>query len=281
MPDGELIDASDCKWYQLAPYEYVTPPNADCIAYAYRADSILVLRHINAAFNCCPGTLFTTFEFRDSVIIIEEHEQDALCSCDCLYDLDYEIRHLVPGRYFIEVIEPYVGDDEEKLEFLVDLTIPTSGNYCVERDTYPWNIPVPDPDGSLVDYSGCKMFKPTMPDSLDYSGMECIQYSYHSDFSLDLLHINACFNCCPGEIHGVVTVDGVEISIRDREEINGCRCDCLYDLDFLVNHISPAVYQVNVYWGDATDPYMQFCADLSEPTSGIYCEERDYPPYGP
>jgi hypothetical protein len=281
LPVGEFVEATDCKWYQFGPAEYETPPNLDCIAYTYSGDSTLILKHVNAAFNCCPGGLFATFTFKDSLITIEEHESDALCDCVCLYDLDFEVRHLAPGMYVIKVIEPYVGDHEEQLEFRVDLTAPTSGTYCVERDTYPWNIPIPDPSGTLVDYSGCKMFRPAGPDSFDYSGKECIQYSYDNDFSLRFLHINACFNCCPGSIHGSVSIDGGTIAIRERQEINGCRCMCLYDLDFLVYHVPPGVYQVTAYWGDATEPSMQFFVDLSVPTSGIHCEERDSGPYGP
>ena len=141
QPTGALVDASECKSFRLAPIDSVTPSNMDCIEYAYGTDSSLVLRHVNAAFNCCPGALFATFEFHDSVIIIEEHETAALCGCDCLYDLEFALRHISPGVYGIKVIEPYVGDDEEPLDFVVDLRIPASGNYCVERDTYPWNAP--------------------------------------------------------------------------------------------------------------------------------------------
>lgn len=137
-PTGDLVRASECKSFLYAPSDSGVPQNKDCIEYTYCADSTLVLKHVNAAFNCCPEALFASFEFQDSIIIIEENEAAALCDCDCLYDLDYRIRHLSPGVYRIKVIEPYVDENEELLDFVVDLRIPASGNYCVERFAYPW-----------------------------------------------------------------------------------------------------------------------------------------------
>jgi hypothetical protein len=140
LPTGDLIGSTGCKSSSLAPSDSGVPPDKDCIEYTYRPDSTLFLKHVNAAFNCCPGALFAGLEFRDSVIIIEEHEAAALCDCNCLYDLEYAIRHLSPGVYGIKVIEPYIDESEEPLEFVIDLRIPASGIYCVERHFYPWNV---------------------------------------------------------------------------------------------------------------------------------------------
>jgi hypothetical protein len=75
-----------------------------------------------------------------NIIRIEENELEGLCDCDCLFDLDYEIRNLDPGTYVIQVIEPYLEEGDEKLEFEVDLISAPTGAYCVDRSHYPWGM---------------------------------------------------------------------------------------------------------------------------------------------
>jgi hypothetical protein len=53
--------------------------------------------------------------------------------------MDIEITGIKAGEYFVKFIEPYCGD-QKKLEFLIDLHQNSSGEYCVERDQYPWGI---------------------------------------------------------------------------------------------------------------------------------------------
>jgi len=65
----------------------------------------------------------------------------ALCNCNCLFDIDYEIINLQPGEYTIKIIEPYLEPylkyGEEILKFTVDLSSSTSGSYCAGRNYYP------------------------------------------------------------------------------------------------------------------------------------------------
>jgi hypothetical protein len=77
---------------------------------------------------------------KNHVITITEKEVNGLCDCLCLFDLDYQIVNLPPGEYVIKVIEPYIGEDDEPLEFVVDLSEAPSGTYCVKRNTYPWGL---------------------------------------------------------------------------------------------------------------------------------------------
>ena len=71
-------------------------------------------------------------------IRIEESEDSAPCDCHCLYDVNYEFRHLKPGTYRIAVTGPYQREDDPPLEFDIDLRGPRSGFVCVERTHYPW-----------------------------------------------------------------------------------------------------------------------------------------------
>jgi hypothetical protein len=98
------------------------------------------LKHINAGFNCCPGDITAEIEFKGNLIIITESEQEQGCHCLCLFDLDYEVTNLSPGRYTIRVAEPYVEENDQVLEFTLELFSATSGNYCLERNNYPWII---------------------------------------------------------------------------------------------------------------------------------------------
>ncbi len=138
-PIGFLINYDGCKEFQRGTPTDGTPPDQDCMEYEYDGESVLLLKHVNAGFNCCPEiTANVTIE--NNIITIEEIELSGDCDCLCLFDMDYEIRNLQPGEYTIRVTEPYVPEGEEILEFTVDLISSPSGSYCVYRDFYPWGI---------------------------------------------------------------------------------------------------------------------------------------------
>jgi hypothetical protein len=127
---GSLVNHTDCKTSQSSD----TPPVQDCIEYYYDGQSVLLLKHVNATFNCCPGELLANITIEHNLITIQENESLSECDCVCLYDLDYEIRNLAPGEYTICVNELYVLPGDELLNFTVDLCSTPSGSYCVERN---------------------------------------------------------------------------------------------------------------------------------------------------
>jgi hypothetical protein len=137
-PVGILIGHTECKTFQTGGVADSIPSNQECMEYSYDGEGVLLLKHINAEFNCCPESITADISIEDSVITIEEHESFAngkLCTCLCLYDLDFEIRNLEPGEYTIKVISPYIHPNKELLEFTITLSSsPSSGRYCVELD---------------------------------------------------------------------------------------------------------------------------------------------------
>lgn len=148
-PTATLISYTGCKEFASAKIADGTPADQDCIEYEYDGDSVLLIRHINAGFNCCPDLLTAVISIVNNTISITEEELliSGGCRCLCLFDLDYKIRNLPPGEYRIVVIEPYTGEpwgpeDEEMLEFTVDLSSSASGSYCVERNHYPWGLQI-------------------------------------------------------------------------------------------------------------------------------------------
>lgn len=132
-PSGRLVDYDGCKGFQGDD----TPSDKDCMEYQYNGQSVLLLKHVNGRFNCCPK-ITANISIDDNTITIEEIEISGDCDCLCLFDLNYVIINLKPGEYTISVIEPYSYEDEEPLEFTVDLSSSTSGSYCVDRHHYPW-----------------------------------------------------------------------------------------------------------------------------------------------
>lgn len=131
---GKLIYQSDC----LSSKSEYTENNESCIEYNYdSAKKVLTLNHKNAGFNCCPGKISCSFEFKKNVIVITENEETAGCNCNCLYDLTIEISDIESGIFNIIFVESYVGD-QQMLEFNIDLSVNQHGEFCVTRNSYPW-----------------------------------------------------------------------------------------------------------------------------------------------
>ncbi len=142
---GKITNYSDCKGLKslsadLAQSDVSQSDTLSCIDYIFEAaESKLLLKHINAGFNCCPQKLYCETSLLGDTIIVKESEKSALCDCNCLYDLDIELLGVLPRTYFIKIIEPYAGD-EEKLYFSVSLDQNSQGSYCVTRKRYPWGM---------------------------------------------------------------------------------------------------------------------------------------------
>jgi len=143
VPAGALLQRTDCKQFLAnasGPGDVLFAPGQedDCIEYHYNGANTLVLRHINAGFNCCPGEITAEIDFNNSLITITEREREQGCRCLCLFDLDYEVLNLAPGVYTIRIIEPYVEAGDQVLELTIELLSARSGTHCVPRNYYPW-----------------------------------------------------------------------------------------------------------------------------------------------
>lgn len=141
-PVGRLVSRTDCKSFGAPDSGPATAPTSgqECVEYDYDGRSVLRLRHINAGFNCCPGTIAADIDVSAGRILIKERESSSLCDCDCLYDIGYEIAGLTPGTYRLTVVGPYQPEGDPPLEFVADLSGAASGTFCVERTHYPWGF---------------------------------------------------------------------------------------------------------------------------------------------
>lgn len=113
--------------------------NEECIEYEYDGEELLVLKHINSGFNCCPEKIAADIFVTGNMIYIEERELDQGCLCQCLFDVKYEVHDLKPGEYTIAVKAPYTVESDEEMKCNVSLYGSCSGTYCVSRAHYPWD----------------------------------------------------------------------------------------------------------------------------------------------
>lgn len=99
-PHGQLIRHSDCKSFLAVQGSTVTLSHSsseECLEYIYDGQGHLSLKHINAGFNCCPGTISADIVILAGEIIIKEKEASSLCDCNCLFDLDHEFVNIKPS----------------------------------------------------------------------------------------------------------------------------------------------------------------------------------------
>jgi hypothetical protein len=135
---GKLSHVSDCKSLKSATDSIEIADSLSCIEYNYNDTSkFLLLKHINAGFNCCPDSIYCDIRIVGDSVIIREFELSAGCRCNCLYDLEYEIQGISKKKYQVLLIEPYLAD-QDKLEVEIDLSDSNKGSICVKRKGYPW-----------------------------------------------------------------------------------------------------------------------------------------------
>lgn len=138
--NGIPIPGATCNSYKNSPDTLSIPGNQSCVYYQYDpATKQLTLNHINAGFNCCPGTVYYNPTIGDSLITIHEFETSGLCDCSCLYDLNMILPNIEAQSFTVKFMEPYQHGQAE-LIFAIDLENDVEGYYCVSRDNYPWGI---------------------------------------------------------------------------------------------------------------------------------------------
>lgn len=141
------------------------------------------------------------------------------------------------------------------------------------------------PVGSLTHYGICKQFQDgtdTFPAHDEPSSAEaCVEYQYDGVNRLTLKHINAGFNCCPGEIHADISIDKGVIWVVESEAQAMCNCTCLYDLDFEINNLGTGEYVISIVepYLDSHNEKLEFLLDLSSSMEGSYCVDREGEPW--
>ncbi len=139
-PIGALTAFSDCLDKKQTSNIQSLDNNLSCITYNLN-NGLLELNHYNAGFNCCPEAITADISLNGDTIVISEHEDNALCNCNCLYNLQLEIQNISSGEYHMILNEPYapIGASAQ-LDFIFNTVDSASGEFCVERNEYPWGL---------------------------------------------------------------------------------------------------------------------------------------------
>ena len=134
------IKHSSCKtFYRSAGLDSVDREK-DMIEYYYDSlTKILKIKHYTAAFNCCVKSTDGEI-YLDTILIkvAESEKTPSPCDCSCLYDLTYEIDHVEPQKYLLEISEPYLVPPDEALKFTIDLSAKSYDTLFKMRTAYPW-----------------------------------------------------------------------------------------------------------------------------------------------
>jgi hypothetical protein len=104
----------------------------------------------------------------------------------------------------------------------------------------------------------------------------CIRYEYAGDSLLTLHQLNASFNCCPEDFAVNIEVKGDSLIIREDDVKQGCKCNCLYDIDILLHNLPADVYHVRIIEANQSAEWerLSFTIDLDKKPSGEYCVNR-------
>jgi hypothetical protein len=136
---GKYLSHSVCKRGLIpASTRLNTSDSLSCVEFSFdNLNNKLIIKHVNAGFNCCQDSIYCDISLDGDTIKIVESDQNPRCKCECLYDLDFEINGVTTKKYLIALIEPNVGD-QDNINFEMDLAKDKEGSYCVTRKGYPW-----------------------------------------------------------------------------------------------------------------------------------------------
>jgi hypothetical protein len=133
----------------------------------------------------------------------------------------------------------------------------------------------------LVDISDCKESPTGIPRVVASSSQDCVEWWYVGESSLHLRHVNAGFNCCP-VVDVDIRVEGETITVEEIELEGNCWCLCLFDVEYVIEDLSPGVYQLTFVepYRPQSDPVLQTTLDLEAASSGRFCVPRSQYPWG-
>jgi len=104
----------------------------------------------------------------------------------------------------------------------------------------------------------------------------CINFSYDGDSLLTMMHYNAGFNCCPERFTVDIEVKGDSLIIREAELKQGCKCNCLFNLEIKVHNLPADTYHVRFVEPCVNHSISRliFDLDLKKEPVGQFCVTR-------
>lgn len=141
--------------------------------------------------------------------------------------------------------------------------------------------PIETPHGRVISTTGCTSFQ--NPADAAGAAQSCVQYRYDANRRvLELTHENAGFNCCPDDIGADISVRGGLIVISEWERNAPCDCNCLYDIEMVIEDLQPGAYTLSFEepYRSSHDMELRFAIDLSTEPEGRICVPRTHYPWG-
>ncbi len=154
---------------------------------------------------------------------------------------------------------------------------------CDEAGESTTPVTTGDPAGQLTSATECKSFMKSTLTGPGSSSESAVLYDYDADTRiLTLTHVNAGFNCCPGELSATVTVSEGTVTIAEREREAGCHCNCLFDLGIEVRNLPAGEWSIvfDEPYRHADDAAISFTVDLRSEPSGEHSVPRRFYPWG-
>jgi hypothetical protein len=151
---------------------------------------------------------------------------------------------------------------------------------CSEKEKV---LPDQIPSISLTEFSGCGDIdgKTKSSNSFDDT-LSVIIYSYDAlTKELQINHINAAFNCCPGKLYCETSLSNDTLYVKEYEQSSQCKCNCLYDLNLSLGNIEERTYILSI-----VEPYISnqekliSVINLKIKKEGIFVALRKKYPWG-
>jgi hypothetical protein len=138
-PYGSIRSHSDCKGIS-GKIQNEFPSSDECIMYQYYPkERILYIAHKNSGMNCEPGKITAKISIKDDIISINENQEKNGAKCNCLYDIDYDLRNIDAKVFLLSVSGPIIdGVNIPSFSCYIDLTQHSYGTFCLNRGFYPW-----------------------------------------------------------------------------------------------------------------------------------------------
>jgi hypothetical protein len=102
----------------------------ESIEYRAIAGGYLYIKHVNAVFNCCPGTIKSDLYVEGNNITIVETETDPQCKCICDYDLEYNVGPLSSNEEYTLI---FCNNKGEFLRFTIKYKSSLEGKVIVKK----------------------------------------------------------------------------------------------------------------------------------------------------
>ena len=153
---------------------------------------------------------------------------------------------------------------------------------CLEETTAPPKGPA-QPAGALVATTECKTAAPGLGPAYP-ANRDCIVWEHDGNGTLNITHVNAGLNCCPGTIRAEIEIADNEIVIAagEGDDSDPCRCLCLYDLAYELTGIAAGRWTIVIveqYLPEGAE-ILALTVDLSLEPSGSHCVVRETYPWG-